>query len=482
MSFSGVAGSRATEPDVSRLVVLSNRVADLKGGAQAGGLAVALADALGASGGIWIGADGDAQAPGSTRRERVGGVTCIHLGLSGEDHAGYYLGYANSVLWPLFHYRTDLVAYRAEDFEAYLRVNRAFAQAARDNAGAGDLVWVHDYHLIPVAAFLREAGFGARLGFFLHIPFPPPEVLAATPNSAFIVSSLLAHDVVGFQTGTDLANFLRCVREYGLGEAADDGTVAIEGRTVLAQRFPIGIDVDGFAALAGHAPEDVRLDRLRRAVLGRRQIIGVDRLDYSKGLPARFEAFGRLLDDHPELERSVSFLQIAPPTRGSIPAYADIRTELEALSGRVNGRFGEFDWTPIKYIHRAVAREKLAALYRSSEVGLVTPLRDGMNLVAKEYVAAQDPDDPGVLVLSQFAGAAEEMGEALLVNPYDIDDMARTLSAALAMPRKERVARHEKLLAAIRASDVAIWRDRFLAALRGSPRIVPAAADARPAA
>ncbi|MBX3530295.1 MAG: trehalose-6-phosphate synthase [Rhizobiaceae bacterium] len=460
---------------MSRLIVVSNRVADLrKGRAQSGGLAVALADVLGESGGVWVG--GEAGSGEGTRRERAGSITCLYVGVPAVEYDRYYLGYSNSVLWPLFHYRADLVDYRSDHFDAYLAVNRRFAAALRDVAEPDDLVWVHDYQLMPAAAFLREAGWTGRMGFFLHIPFPPPEILAATPNHAFIVSSLLAHDVVGFQTTTDLGNFLRCVREYGLGEVTGDDTVVVDGRTVVARRFPIGIDVDGFAQLAGSASEDIRIDRMRRDILGRRQAIGVDRLDYSKGLPARFEAFGRLLAEHPELERMVSLVQIAPPTRQDIAAYADIRAELEKLSGAVNGRFAEFDWTPIKYIHRAVPRDKLAALLRSSEVGLVTPLRDGMNLVAKEYVAAQDSENPGVLVLSQFAGAAEELTDALLVNPYDTEAMAQVLYRALTMPAAERRERHGKLLAAVRASDVSIWRDRFLAALRGRPRVVDSSA------
>jgi trehalose 6-phosphate synthase len=455
---------------MSRLVVVSNRVADLRGGAQSGGLAVALADVLLDSGGVWIGSEDAAE--GEVRRETVSGVTCVYVGLTQEQQQRYYLGYANSVLWPLFHYRADLVAFQSDDFDAYVDVNRRFAAAVRDAVTADDLVWVHDYHLIPFAGCLREMDVAARVGFFLHIPFPSPEVLAATPNHAFIVSSLLAYDVIGFQTSTDLGNFLRCVAEYGLGHVDEHGRIHLEDREVVARRFPIGIDVEGFARLAEEAPEDVQIDRMRRDILGRSQIIGVDRLDYSKGLPARFEAFGRLLAENPKLERAVTFLQIAPPTREAISAYADIRDELERLSGAINGRFAEFDWTPIKYIHRPVPRAKLAALYRSSQVGFVTPLRDGMNLVAKEYVAAQDPEDPGVLVLSQFAGAAEEMGDALIVNPYDIEEMARTLGSALDMPLEERRARHERLLAAIRDSDVAIWRDRFLAALSGRPRML----------
>ncbi len=451
---------------MTRLVVVSNRVADLTKSSQSGGLAVALADALRDSGGAWFGWDGETGgSPEDVRSERVGDVTCLYAGMSAQDYEQYYLGYSNSVLWPLFHYRADLVAYRSEDYDGYIRVNRGFAKGLTSQLQPRDLVWVHDYHLIPLGGFLREHGFRGRIGFFLHIPFPSPEVLAAASNHDFILKSLLQYDVVGFQTAGDLQNFLRSVVENGLGDPDAEGNVRMPDRVVSARHFPIGIDVQSFTALAESSPEDIQIDRLRREILGRKQIIGVDRLDYSKGLPGRFEAFNRLLIEHPEMERNVSFLQIAPPTREDIQAYADIRGELHGLSGAINGRFGDFDWTPIKYVHRSVAREKLAGLYRASQVGMVTPLRDGMNLVAKEYVAAQDPDDPGALVLSRFAGAADEMPAALIVNPYDVEEMAAALHQGLTMSLGERKERHADLMRSVRASDVAIWRENFLAVL-----------------
>src|SRR5690606_8214303 len=235
--------------------------------------------------------------------------------------------------------------------------------------------------------------------------------------------------------------------------------------TVVVDRFPIGIDTAGFAAMARQADEAVQIDLMRRKILGRKQMIGVDRLDYSKGLPERMRAFGRLLEQHPELEKAVTFLQIAPPTREEVDAYSDIRQELEALAGAINGRFADFNWTPLRYIHRMVPREKLAPLYRGSQVGFVTPLRDGMNLVAKEYVAAQDPEDPGVLILSKFAGAAEEMRQALIVNPYDTHQMARQLYRALTMPLKERQRRHTSLMKSIMRNDAKAWLSGFMAKL-----------------
>jgi trehalose 6-phosphate synthase len=300
------------------------------------------------------------------------------------------------------------------------------------------------------------------MGFFLHIPFPPPDLLAASPNHAELVDALLQYDLIGFQSHSDVNNFRRYVQEHTQAVEQPDGSFRVGDRIVQADRFPIGIDVEAFRDMSRQAHDDVRIDTMRRHILGRQQIIGVDRLDYSKGLPERMKAFERLIAMHPELERKVSFLQIAPPTREDVSAYSDIRTELEHLTGSINGRLADFNWTPIRYIHRSIARDKLAALFRASQVGFVTPLRDGMNLVAKEYVAAQDPEDPGVLVLSQFAGAAEDMAEALIVNPYDTDEMARCLAQALAMPLAERQRRHGALYENIRAHDAKAWMASFL--------------------
>lgn len=459
-------GKKAARP-MSRLVIVSNRVADLRATTQTGGLAVGLADAVKERGGVWFGWNGESDGitGGDPAVETIGKVKRVAAPLSPADVSDYYFGYANSVLWPLFHYRLDLVDYRPAFFAAYSRVNETFARQLVPFLKAGDLVWSHDYHLIPLAGQLRRLGCRQRIGFFLHIPFPPPDLLHAAPNHAELVDALLDHDVVGFQTHTDAANFKLYLREHTPAVQVAQNRFRVGERDVTVDRFPIGIDAAGFAAMAGDADEEVRIDLMRRQVLGRRQIIGVDRLDYSKGLPERMKAFGRLLERHPELEKTVTFLQIAPPTREEVDAYGDIRMELEMLAGAINGRFSDFNWTPLRYIHRPVSRRKLAPLFRGSQVGLVTPLRDGMNLVAKEYVAAQNPDDPGVLVLSQFGGAAEEMRQALIVNPYDIDDMARRLHRALTMPLKERRRRHAALLEHVVRHDARAWLATFLAAL-----------------
>jgi trehalose 6-phosphate synthase len=447
----------------NRLVVISNRVADLRKSAQSGGLAVGLADAMKARGGLWFGWDGTiAEEAGPPKSETVGNVQLLSTPLTQEEYDAYYVGYSNSVLWPLCHYRLDLVDYQTGHFEGYCAVNQRFAKAVAPALKPDDLVWVQDYHLIPLASELRKLGCRQRVGFFLHIPFPPPDMLAASPNHAALVDALLQYDVIGFQTHVDVGNLKHYLAEFSGAELLHDGLVKVGERTVRIERFPIGIDVDSFAEMARYAPEDVRLDTMRRQILGRKQIIGVDRLDYSKGLPERLSAFERLLEHHPEWERSVTLLQIAPPTREDVEAYAEIRAQLESLSGAINGRYADFNWTPIRYIHRSIPRDKLAALFRVSHVGFVTPLRDGMNLVAKEYVAAQDPEDPGVLVLSQFAGAAEEMPDALIVNPYDLDDMANSLHEALSMPLEERRRRHASLLQSVRTYDAGNWLMRFL--------------------
>ncbi|MEO3997861.1 alpha,alpha-trehalose-phosphate synthase (UDP-forming) [Mesorhizobium sp. CAU 1732] len=461
---------------MSRLVVVSNRVADLRKSSQSGGLAVGLADALRERGGVWFGWDGETVAtrPTEAKVDEIGNVRMISMPIRQEDYNDYYIGYANSVLWPLFHYRLDLVSFRPAFFEGYMRVNLQFASLLAPHLADDDIVWVHDYHLIPLAQALRNLGCRQRTGFFLHIPFPPLDLLAATPNHRELVEALMQYDVIGFQTSTDVANFRHYLDEWGMAESVDEDTVRVDRRLITIRRYPIGVDADAFREMAEQTPDDVRIDSQRREVLGRKQIIGVDRLDYSKGLPDRFRAFSRLLSLHPELEKKVTFLQVAPPTREDVNAYSDIREELEGLTGSINGRFSDFNWTPLRYIHRPVARETLASLFRASRVGLVTPLRDGMNLVAKEFVAAQDDENPGVLVLSQFAGAAEELREALIVNPYDIDGMAEAINRALYMDLDERKDRQKALRARVSEQNAQTWLESFLRDLErpGKPVLV----------
>lgn len=453
---------------MSRLVVASNRVGDMSAPSQSGGLVTGVADALRDTSGLWFGWSGevvDEERHVGLKIERQGDVTVATQPLTREEYEKYYLGYSNRALWPVFHYRLDLAEFDAEAVDCYRRVNRRFAQSIAGLLSEGDMLWVHDYHMVPLAAELRALGVENRIGFFLHIPFPPPEIISAAPNHEWLVDSLFAYDVIGFQTEQDVQNFGR----YAEG-TADDVTPETHPfrsseRQVTARAYPIGIDVDAFAAMAVTPEAQERIRLLRRGVV-RNHVIGVDRLDYSKGLPDRFRSFRRFLERNPESRKATVLMQIAPPTREELSAYSDIRGELEQLSGAINGAFGDFDWTPVRYIHRSVSRDVLAALFRGSNVGLVTPLRDGMNLVAKEYVAAQNPEDPGVLILSQFAGAAAELREALLVNPYDADEVAEAIRLGVVMSREERQERHEALLERIRLRDAARWRRDFLTDLR----------------
>lgn len=460
---------------MSRLVIVSNRVADIEA-PQSGGLAVAIGDSLRHSGGLWFGWDGNISEEGASpglNLTRNGDVTIATVSLSRHDYDTYYLGYSNKVLWPAFHYRLDLSAYESAFIEGYRNVNRRIADLLAGLITSSDIVWVHDYHLIPLGDELRRRGINVRMGFFLHIPFPPPDVLMAVPDHEWLVETMFSYDVVGFQTSWDVANFRRYVEEQAGGVSEKPDHLTAFGKTIFAGCFPISIDGDAFSAMARTPEAEQQISTLVKRNLGRDQILGVDRLDYSKGLPDRLRAFRRLLELYPEYQKRVSLMQIAPPTREDVEAYSEIKRELEELSGNINGEFGDFDWTPVRYIHRSVPRDTLAALFRASKVGLVTPLRDGMNLVAKEYVAAQDENDPGVLVLSRFAGAAEELQEALIVNPYDHDDVAQALRRAIDMGLSERVERHQALRQRVRENDISHWRENFLAKLDASRRAAP---------
>ncbi|MEO7246795.1 MAG: alpha,alpha-trehalose-phosphate synthase (UDP-forming) [Rubrivivax sp.] len=451
-----------------RLVVVSNRVADPRKPA-AGGLAVALGEALRASGGLWFGWSGrtvEASSGTQLHTQRAGDVTLTTLDLSEADHQAYYLGYANGVLWPVFHYRLDLADFDAGDIEGYRRVNRLMAHKLMPLLRADDIVWVHDYHLIPLAAELRAMGSAHRIGFFLHIPLPPRTILAAIPEHGWLLRSLLSYDLVGFQSHSDREHFAEYVLTEAGGERQGEDRFHAFGRTVRARAVPIGIDVDEFDALGRGDEAQQTFRTMRERYAPRRLLVGVDRLDYSKGLPQRIRAFRRLLEQYPENRRTATLIQVAAPSRENVEAYVDIQRELESLCGAINGDFGDLDWMPVRFIRRAVARRRLPGLYAASAVALVTPLRDGMNLVAKEYVAAQDPADPGVLVLSRFAGAAGQMADALLVNPYDTAGTADVIQQALRMPLEERRARHAKLIASVRAEDVHWWAREFLTALQ----------------
>lgn len=455
---------------MSRLVVVSNRVSPVTKNASAGGLAVGLQGALKKSGGLWLGWSGEvAETPGTQPQlTKAGGITYATLDLGLRDFDSYYNGYANSILWPLFHYRVDLATFNRDFYAGYGAVNEQFARALAPLLQPDDLIWVHDYHLIPLGEELRKIGCTQPLGFFLHIPFPVPEILCTLYNHRRLVRHLFAYDLVGFQTSRDVEAF----REYAPREIAasilDDGKLSAHNFVTLAAAFPIGIDTENFAKLAVSAAAQGHAKRMTQSLADRRMIIGVDRLDYSKGLPQRFRAFETLLDRYPENVNNVSFIQIAPPSRSDVREYIDIREELATASGDINGRYAEFDWVPIRYINKAYGRAALAGMLRVADVGLVTPLRDGMNLVAMEYVAAQDPDDPGVLILSRFAGAAERLTEALIVNPHDVQEVADAMQRALEMPREERRRRWANMMERLKRENVAAWCDDFLLALQAA--------------
>jgi trehalose 6-phosphate synthase len=457
---------------MGRLVVVSNRVADPRK-PGAGGLAVALGEALATSGGLWFGWSGktvDSSSGNHVHTFKAGDVTLATIDLSQADHHAYYLGYSNGVLWPVFHYRLDLADFDAGDIEGYRRVNRLMAHKLMPLLRPDDVIWVHDYHLIPLAAELRAMGSGHKIGFFLHIPLPPRTMLAAIPQHGWLIRSLLAYDVVGFQSRTDRDHFIDYVEHEAGGQRQDEDRLHAFGRTVRARAVPIGIDVEEFESLGrGAEARDLYTD-MREQYARRRLLVGVDRLDYSKGLPQRIRAFQRLLENYPENRGSATLIQVAAPSREDVEAYMTIRHELESLCGAINGDFGDLEWMPVRFIRRTVARRRLPGLYKASAVGLVTPLRDGMNLVAKEYVASQDPADPGVLVLSRFAGAAEQLVDALLVNPYDTLGMADAIQQALRMPQEERVIRHTRMMATIRKYDVHWWARDFLASLTETDR------------
>jgi trehalose 6-phosphate synthase len=460
---------------VARLVIVSNRVPlPSERGPRAGGLAVALADAL-RPGTLWFGWSGKRSGTPEpeARLQRADGTTYATIDLTDAEYRSFYVGFSNGALWPLLHFRLGLVEFRREDYEAYRAVNRRFAEALVRLLRDDDLVWVHDYHLFPLAEELRRLGARNRIGFFLHTPFVPPALLHALPRAAELLRAMCAFDVVGFHTRTYQRAFLDCAREVLPGAKVSDDGFTCEGRHVLSIVDPIGIDAAGFAATAARAEHSVETMRLRESLGDRTLAIGVDRLDYSKGLVNRFEAFGRLLSKHPEHRRQVSFLQIAARSREESGSYQRLRRELDRIVGDTNGRFSEFDWVPLRYMTSTVRRRILAGFYRCARLGLVTPLRDGMNLVAKEYVAAQDPTDPGVLILSRFAGAAEELTEALIVNPFDAEEIADAMHEALSMPLTERLRRYAALREAVWDTTASEYCAKFLTYLAHEEQPVP---------
>lgn len=454
-------------PQKGRLVVVSNRVpVPSSGAAPAGGLAVALGAALESQGGLWFGWSGNVADEPQLHETTVKNVDYAVVDLSRRDLDEYYHGFANRVLWPVCHYRLDLADLSRRDVNGYFRVNEQFARRLARLLKPDDIVWVQDYHFIPMASFLRDLGFKNRIGFFYHIPWPPSDIAAAIPAYDRILRNFAAYDLVGFQTPVDADNFRNCVTRAKAGSAINGQWLTAYGRKLRAKAFPISIETGKFAAEAREAHKDPIVKRTLQSLEGHPLVIGVDRLDYSKGIRERIDSFATFIEkSSAAMKARVTLIQITPKSRSEVPEYAEMQREVAEHVGFVNGRLGDVDWTPVRYTNKSIGRSTLAGLYRISKVGLVTPLRDGMNLVAKEYVAAQDPDDPGMLVLSRFAGATHELETALIVNPYNLEETASAIQRAFEMPLPERKERWQAMMATIEANDVDNWCRSFLAHL-----------------
>jgi trehalose 6-phosphate synthase len=436
-----------------------------------GGLAAALLPVVEKSGAIWVGSsgrvlDGNLKEP-FAEIEALGEGALAMLDLPAAHYGGYYEGFANSALWPALHSRADLIRASEEDYASYREVNAFMARALLRFQKPDSMFWIQDYHFLTLAAELRDLGITQPIGLFMHTPWPTSAVISGVPHHRALIEAMLAYDLVGFQTGEDCENFLSYAQS-DLDLVVHGGVVISQHGRTRAEAFPIGIDPQKFAQLAAKAVTHPDVSRLRRSLNGEALAIGVDRLDYSKGLVNRIKAFDRMWTLQPQLKRAASLLQIATPSRGAIEAYGNLQGELAKLVSDVNGVHGEVDWTPIRYLNKGFGQAVLAGLYRTAQVGVVTPLQDGMNLVAKEYVAAQNPENPGVLVLSKYAGAANELDAALLVNPHDIDGMARAIATALSMPLTERRMRWEAMMTKLRGHTIQQWSADFIDALQES--------------
>jgi len=456
---------------MSRIIVVSNRTPGK--GPAAGGLAVALRKTLAEREGFWFGWSGKLVETPDTEAhfQDIDGLTVAQVDLTRDDHHAYYAGFSNSILWPSFHLRLDLATIEAHWYEGYRRVNLQFAKALLPHLKPDDIIWVHDYHLIPLASELRNLGVRNRIGFYLHIPFPTTDALYAIPHHQELMRDLSRYDLVGMQANRDVAAFTEFAEHQAPSTLAGSPLKTVDFSRTEVAAFPIGSDPDAFAKLSTSPAAIKMIKRMERAMGEQQLILGVDRLDYSKGLPQRVEAYEKLLANNTRFRRLTHMLQVAPPSRDTIKEYQETSDTLDAMVGRVMGRFAEPDWAPLTYVKRAYGQPSLAGLYRLARVGLVTPLRDGMNLVAHEYVGAQNPDNPGVLILSRFAGAAEIFEDAILVNPFDTDETAEALRMALDMDLDERKRRWGTLMAAAQRHSVDNWSKSFL------DRLIPTTAE-----
>ena len=448
-----------------RVVVVSNRVPDLSAGAQAGGLAVALGALMQRRGGLWFGWSGQVSDDTALHRTHADGVDYATIDLTADEHERYYTSFSNSTLWPLLHSMPELMSFDRQNAAIYRAVNAKLATALVPLLSANDLVWVHDYHLMGLPALLRAQGVRVPIGFFLHVPFPTSDMLATVPESEGLVLDLLGADLIGFHTANDRDNFAGAAVALSGATRVTENVLEVDGRRVRLGVFPVEIDAQDFAATAAQAASSPETVRLRESIGSQALILGVDRMDPTKGLPQRLAGYQHLLETRPEWHRRVTFLQIAAQSRAEVAAYRELREAIEQEAGHINSLFSEPDWTPLRLMARAGARDTVAGYMRIARVGLVTPLRDGMNLVAKEFVAAQDPADPGVLILSRFAGAAHQLGAALIVNPHDTAGLADALDRALLMPLAERQQRWQACWQVLQDTSALSWGSRFVAVL-----------------
>ena len=461
----------------SRIILVSNRLpitaretgGELEVERSVGGLATALSGATRSTPTLWIGWPGPASELGrrysAELEERLRELDCVPVRLSGREIREYYEEVANGVLWPLLHYQAERLPLSPEHWGTYAAVNERFADRVAEYWREGDEIWVHDYQLMLVPELLRRRFPDARIGFFLHVPFPAPDIFRILPWRRQVLEGMLGADIVGFHTQSYADHFQASVRAL-LAAQAGGGVVRHGGRDVIAKAYPIGIDAQHYGSLA--ARPEVRAEAQALTSDGVQVVAGVDRLDYTKGIPRRLLAFKRLLVRHPELHGKVRLIQVVVPSREAVRSYREFRTHVEATIGRINGAFGTPSWTPVSYVYRSLDENDLSALYVAADVMFVTPLRDGMNLVAKEFVASRT-DLGGVLVLSEFTGAAEELTEAVLVNPYDVDGTADALHRALTMTERERRARMQALREHVTAATAEAWAVSFLADLRPAP-------------
>ncbi len=469
---------------MNRIVIVSNRVqVPTEGSPKAGGLAVALDGLMTQRGGLWFGWSGKVSddARGAVATRTFGPMQFATIDLTTDEHTRYYNEFSNGTLWPMLHSMPEHMVFDRRAAVVYRQTNARMTDALMPLLRPTDLIWVHDYHLMAMPALLRARGVTAPIGFFLHVPFPSPDMLASVPEAGALIADLLSADLLGFQTSNDLENFVAAATGLAGATRLSTGGLQAGSRRVRLGVFPVEIDAHEFAGQARAAWNTPASERLRRSLQGQRLILGIDRLDPTKGLIQRLTGFRRLLETRPDWRRNVTFLQIAAESRTEVGAYQDLRAELDAEAGAINSEWGEPDWTPTRLIARGGTRDTVAGYMREAGVGLVTPLRDGMNLVAKEFIAAQDPQDPGVLVLSRFAGAARQLSSALLVNPHDSDELAEALGRALIMPLSERQERWQAAWEAIEGATPAGWGRAFISSLLRATTTAGKAAFEQPA-